>query len=75
MHLSKSPGNIRLLKALADFFGGKVDFDDCDDVEFDYVVEDKKDEDNCPEDGEAWTNLQERFLTIKPLKKSRKKVA
>lgn len=73
--LPKSHENIRLFKALADFFGGKVDFDDCDDVEFDYIVKDKKDEQNCPEDGEAWTNLQERFLAIKPLKKSRKKVA
>lgn len=59
--------NIALLMRLADFFGGVVDFQDCDDEERDYVVKDKPDSKNCPEDGEPWQNLQERIWAVKPL--------
>jgi hypothetical protein len=59
--------NIAILRGLADFFGGIVDHQDCDDEERDYVVADKPDNMNCPEDGRAWQFLQERIMAVEPL--------
>ena len=59
--------NIVLLKRLADFFGGFVDFQDCDSVDIDYSVKFKKDKLNCPQDGDEWQDLQERIMAVQPI--------
>ena len=59
--------NIAMFKRLADFFGGTVDYSDCDDKENNYVVPHKDDHMNCPEDGTAWQVLQERIMSVQPL--------
>jgi len=61
------PKTIEVFKALADFFGGKIDFDDCDDIDLDYSVEPKPDSLNCPNDGDEWTDLQNRIQAIQPI--------
>lgn len=57
--------NIALLKKLADFFGGIVDFNDCDSTEADYFVEERFDIHG--EDDAAWYRKQERFAALQPL--------
>ncbi len=64
---ARNPSNIDLAKAIVDFFGGDVDFDDCDDVECDYSVPAKSDLENHPEDNEEWDDLQHRLMAIKPI--------
>ncbi len=59
--------NIAAMKGLADFFGGRVDFDDCDDCECDYYVDEQPD--ISASDGNAWYRLQERKLSVKPMSK------
>lgn len=56
--------NIALAKALADFFGGVVKDDDGDAF---YVVPDKSDSENQPQDGYLWVLLQGRILTLPKL--------
>lgn len=46
---------------LVDFFGGYVDYDDCDEIDFDYEVPMKSNSENRPTSGEPWKNLQERI--------------
>ena len=58
---------IAISKKLVDFFGGRVDFNDCDSVEINYKVEPKEDKFNNPQDGDEWYNLQNRLLELKPL--------
>lgn len=62
--------NIALFKAVAEFFGGIVDYNDCDDEDADYIVPDKSDDENHPDDGEPWNSLQQRIAKVKPLKRS-----
>lgn len=52
---------------LVTFFGGSIDFQDCDDVDADLHVDPKSDAMNCPEDGVEWQNLQERIAALKPI--------
>lgn len=52
---------------LVDFFGGHIDYQDCDDSYNDYEVPAKSDELNSPDDGELWQNLQERIESVKPI--------
>lgn len=59
--------NIALLRRLADFFGRVVDHQDCDDAYEDYVVPGKSADENHPEDGELWDNLQARVMAVQPL--------
>jgi hypothetical protein len=66
---SPTPRNIALLRGLADFFGGKVDYNDCDSTKCDYEVPDKSNTMNCPEDGKPWQDLQDRILAVKPISK------
>lgn len=51
----------------ADFFGGSVDFTDCDDEDADHTATDRSDEENHPEDGAAWDSFQRRMADLKPL--------
>ena len=57
--------NIAMCKRLADFFGGRVDYSDCDSTECDYYVDEQPDINAY--DGEAWERLQTRKLNIEPL--------
>ncbi len=57
--------NIAMCKRLADFFGGRVDFSDCDSSECDYFV-DEQDGINA-EDGAEWNALQQRICDVQPL--------
>ena len=54
-------------RKLVDFFGGRVDYCSCDDVEWDYIIPAKTNEENCPDDGPKLTAFQERMLQIQPL--------
>jgi hypothetical protein len=69
MMFGSSPERIALCRALAKFFGGSVDYNDCDNREKDYVVKAKSNAENNPEDGKPWYALQERILKLKPLSK------
>ena len=53
--------------AMADFFGGMVDLDDCDDIKIDHIgawAEDRPYRLNA-EDGEAWAQFQQAKLEVK----------
>lgn len=70
--LRSTPKHIALARAIADFFGGEVDYSDVEASRGgggDYVVPSKSDEENHPTDGEPWYSLQNRILTLKPLSK------
>jgi hypothetical protein len=58
---------IALCRALAKFFGGWVDYQDCDKRKQDYMLPDKTSTQNSPEDGKEWHVLQNRILKLKPL--------
>ncbi len=58
---------IAIGKGLVDFFGGTVDYNDCDDSDVDYQQPERSD--IHAEDGEEWTEFQERKLAVKPLTK------
>lgn len=62
--------NIAIFKRLADFFGGTVDYCDCDSKENDYVVPHRTDNENCPEDGKPWQALQQRIWDVQKLTQS-----
>ena len=57
---------IALLRRLADFFGGTVDYQDCDAEGADYCVE-RPLEESAPTDGEAWFAFQKRIHELTPL--------
>lgn len=60
-----TPFAIALGLALVDFFGGSVDFNDCDDVDVDYQ------RDPVPtyreQDGDSWQTFQDRMIAVKPI--------
>jgi len=58
---------IAAFKYVADFFGGRVDYQDCDDEDLDYVAPDKSDEENHADDGEAWDAFQRRMDAVEAL--------
>jgi len=57
--------NIALCVAACDFFGGSVDFNDCDDVGEDYRQPVR--EDIHASDGQPWQAFQDRKLAVQPL--------
>lgn len=59
------PEHIALMVGIAKFFGGRVDFNDCDDN--DANVRFRKHGPNDPEDGDAWHRQQNRILAVKPI--------
>lgn len=65
--------NIALAKGLVDFFGGTVDYSDCDDIDVDYEVPAKSDEENHACDNGEWYAQQERKLAVQPLTKDQVK--
>ena len=54
--------------ALINFFGGAIDYNDCDSVEIDNMVYCQYK--NNPTDGKAWDDHQHRMFNIRPLDKS-----
>lgn len=54
-------------KKLVDFFGGYVDFNDCDNKEKDYKKKVKTKSQNSPEDGKPWEKFQERIMAVEPI--------
>ncbi len=51
-------------RRLVDFFGGQVDYNDCDDTDVDYKKRPKSRAVNAPTDGEDWENFQQRLLVV-----------
>jgi hypothetical protein len=71
-----TPFWIAVGKKLADFFGGKLDYNDCDDSEIDYEKKRGKVRlGEYAEDGEGWEKLQEAKLKLKPLSQADMKEA
>lgn len=56
-------------RRLVDFFGGYVDYNDCDSIEIDYSRRPKPRSINAPTDGEAWENFQRRIMKVKRIRK------
>lgn len=54
-------------KRLVQFFGGQVDYNDCDAVEINFRRRPKSRKMNAPSDGSSWYDFQERLLKLKPL--------
>jgi hypothetical protein len=52
---------------LVDFFGGKMDINDCDEIRVDYSVPKKPNNQNCPRSDRCWDDFQKRILSIKPI--------
>jgi hypothetical protein len=59
--------NIAIGMRLVKFFGGSIDFQDCDSIQIDYIAGEKSNDENCPTDGREWDNLQKRILAIEPI--------
>lgn len=53
-------------RALVDFFGGEIDYNDCDSVDVDYKRR-KPRKSNCPEDNEEWDAFQRGMLNLPTL--------
>ena len=60
---------IAACRGLCDFFGGKLDHKDCDDIELDYEVRAKSDVANQPGDGEPYNRLSRRIIDLPALTK------
>jgi hypothetical protein len=52
---------------LIDFFGGSIDYQDCDEIDVDVKKPWKGVALNCPSDGKEWYAFQQRILDIKPI--------
>lgn len=59
---------IAIGKGLVEFFGGTLDYNDCDDSDVDFKRAARKD--IHAEGNEEWYSLQERKLAVKPLTKA-----
>jgi hypothetical protein len=57
---------IKIGKALVEFFGGYVDYNDCDEVEKDFI-KDKPRIKNNPNDGEEWNNFEREKFNLEPI--------
>ncbi len=65
-----TPFWIAACKRLVDFFGGTIDYNDCDEKAVDYRVKAKSNSENCPSDDEPWETFQQRLLTVPRIHKS-----
>lgn len=64
-----TPFWIAIGKALVDFFGGTVDYADCDDVKVNYRRK-KPRKANNEADGKPWQDFQEAMFALKPITKA-----
>ena len=62
---ASTPAKIALCKGICKFFGGWVDYNDCDNSKVDFRARVGKY--ISATNGEEWYKLQERILAIKPL--------
>jgi hypothetical protein len=67
IRLSSTPANIAIAKRLVEFFGGAVDFNDCDDIDCDFEVQAKTDTENQPSTGVPWKDLQQRIHAVEAI--------
>lgn len=58
---------IALFRAVADFFGGTVEYQDCDCHGADYTACARPLDEVAPEDGQPWGRFQARLYGLKPL--------
>lgn len=58
---------IAVAHRLVDFFGGTIDYQDCDEVRIDYRRAKKTRNQNSPEDGKPWHNFYKRLSEVKPI--------
>lgn len=58
---------LAFFRKLVNFFGGKLDYSDFDDIECDHYVPPKPDSENCPNTGAEWDALQLRILELPAL--------
>jgi hypothetical protein len=61
-----TPFWIAVGKKLVKFFGGKMDYNDCDEKRVDYRAK-KPRRVNCPQDGKEWEDFQTEMLNLKPV--------
>lgn len=54
-------------KRLVQFFGGSIDYNDCDDVDVNFRRRNNPRHLNSPTDRDAWYKFQNRLLKLKPL--------
>lgn len=66
--LRSQADNIALGVALVRFFGGSVDFNDCDESDCDFAWPEQPD--IRANNGEAWDNYHRRMLALKPITKT-----
>lgn len=59
---------ICVARGLVNFFGGSVDYQDCDTVDTDYQKE-KPRKQNNPSDGKPWHDFQDALLALRPITK------
>lgn len=58
---------IAIGRGLVNFFGGEIDYQDCDSSECDYKKKWKSNRENCPSDGAPFWDLEERIKSVKPI--------
>lgn len=61
------PWRLAVFRKLVNFFGGKLDYSDFDDIECDHYVPPKPNSENCPNTGAEWDALQLRILNLPAL--------
>lgn len=64
---SSTPYWIAIGKGLIDFFGGSMDYNDCDDKDVNYKKREKSRKENSPENDKPWEDFQNRLWNLKPL--------
>lgn len=57
---------IAVMRKVVDFFGGTIDYNDCDETDVDYLIKGQK---NASKTDEEWNALQDRLHTVKPVTK------
>lgn len=62
---SSRPQAIAVCRGLVDFFGGWLDYDDCDEFDLDYVKPPR--DPIAPSDGVEWDDFQRAIVEVQPL--------
>jgi hypothetical protein len=61
-----TPFWIAVGKGLCKFFGGRIDYNDCDSTDWDRVYRRPR-KNNSPGDGEEWNDFQQAMFDLKPV--------
>jgi hypothetical protein len=62
-----TPFWIAVGKRLVQFFGGEIDYQDCDEIDVDFARPSKSLKINDPQDDDEWDTFQRRLFRLKPL--------